>query len=151
MTPDPAVRQTRPDEIERYLPAAIAMFLEEVGVDPRLGDGGAGYRARVAELIGAGRAFVRFEQGEVVFKAEIGALSSRVGQIQGVWVHPEWRGRGLGQSGTAAVVAHLVRAAPRREPLRQRVQHPRPARLRAHRVRAGRLVRHRAVLIPGPD
>ena len=110
VTPDPAVRQTRPDEIERYLPAAIAMFLEEVGVDPRLGDGGAGYRARVAELIGAGRAFVRFEHGEVVFKAEIGALSSRVGQIQGVWVHPEWRGRGLGQSGTAAVVAHLVRA-----------------------------------------
>lgn len=110
ITPDPTVRQARSPELERYLPAAIAMFVEEVGVDPRLGDGGMGYRARVAELIETGRAFVRFEHGEVVFKAEIGALSSQVGQIQGVWVHPEWRGRGLGQAGTAAVVEHLVRA-----------------------------------------
>ena len=105
---DPEVRQARPEDMDRYLPAAIAMFLEEVGVDPRLGDGGAGYRARVGELISSGRAFVRFENGEVVFKAEVGALSTRVGQIQGVWVHPEWRGRGLGQAGTAAVVEHLV-------------------------------------------
>jgi len=108
--PDPLVRRTRPDEMERYLPAAIAMFIEEVGVDPRLGDGGVGYRARVAELIAAGRAFTRIENGEVVFKAEIGALSTRVGQIQGVWVHPDRRGEGIGAAGTATVVDHLVRA-----------------------------------------
>jgi len=106
--PDPHVRRVVPSELDTYLPAAIAMFIEEVGVDPRLGDGGASYRSRVAELISAGRAFARFEDGEVVFKAEIGALSATVGQIQGVWVHPEWRGRGLGTAGTAAVVQHLV-------------------------------------------
>lgn len=106
---DPLVRPVRPDELDRYLPAAIAMFTEEVGVDPRLPDGGAGYRARVAELIAAGRAFARFEAGEVVFKAEIGAMSSTVGQIQGVWVHPDWRGQGLAAGATAAVVARLLR------------------------------------------
>ncbi|MCX6465633.1 MAG: GNAT family N-acetyltransferase [Pseudonocardiales bacterium] len=106
--PDPLVRAVRPDELDRYLPAAIAMFTEEVGIDPRAGDGGAGYRSRVAELISAGRAFARFEGDEVVFKAEIGALSSRVGQIQGVWVHPAVRGRGLGTAGTAAVVERLT-------------------------------------------
>lgn len=111
--PDPLVRPVRPEELERYLPAAIAMFTEEVGVDPRLGDGGAGYRARVAELVTAGRAFARFEDGEVVFKAEIGAMSATVGQIQGVWVRPERRGRGLGTAGTAAVVDRLVRGAGR--------------------------------------
>lgn len=105
---DPYVRPVRPDELERYLPAAIAMFTEEVGVDPRLGDGGAGYRSRVAELLAAGRAFARFEGDQVVFKAEIGALSSQVGQIQGVWVHPERRGHGLGTAGTAAVVERLA-------------------------------------------
>ena len=110
VAPDPFVRRARPDDMERYLPSAIAMFLEEVGVDPRLGDGGAGYRARVGELIAAGRAFTRMEDGEVVFKAEIGALSTRVGQIQGVWVHPDRRGEGLGTAGTAAVVDHLVQA-----------------------------------------
>ncbi|HVW44726.1 MAG TPA: GNAT family N-acetyltransferase, partial [Amycolatopsis sp.] len=63
---------------------------------------------RVAELISSGRAFARFEGGEVVFKAEIGALSRSVGQIQGVWVNPERRSQGLGGAGTAAVVSHLV-------------------------------------------
>lgn len=106
--PDPLVRAVRPDELDRYLPAAIAMFAEEVGIDPTAGDGGAGYRARVAELIATGRAFARFEGGEVVFKAEIGALSRRVGQLQGVWVHPRRRGQGLGAIGTAAVVERLV-------------------------------------------
>ncbi|ONI70422.1 GNAT family N-acetyltransferase [Actinosynnema sp. ALI-1.44] len=107
--PDPLVRPVRPEELDRYLPAAIAMFIEEVGVDPRIGDGGAGYRARVAELIAGGRAFARFEGGDVVFKAEIGALSKSVGQIQGVWVHPDRRGSGIGTAGTAAVVERLVK------------------------------------------
>ncbi|MFL6144555.1 MAG: GNAT family N-acetyltransferase [Labedaea sp.] len=111
--PDPLVRPVRPDELDRYLPAAIAMFIEEVGVDPRTGDGGASYRARVAELIATGRAFARFEGGEVVYKAEIGALSQLVGQIQGVWVHPDRRGHGLGSAGTAAVVDRLVRGMQR--------------------------------------
>jgi predicted GNAT family acetyltransferase len=106
---DPLVRPVRPDELDRYLPAAVAMFTEEVGVDPRFPDGGAGYRARVAELIAAGRAFARFEGGEVVFKAEIGAISSTVGQIQGVWVHPDRRGHGLAAAATAPGVLRLHR------------------------------------------
>ncbi|TCP49185.1 hypothetical protein EV191_1097 [Tamaricihabitans halophyticus] len=105
---DSLVRQVRIEELDAYLPAAIAMFIEEVGIDPCAGDGGVGYRARVAELISSGRAFARYEHGELVFKAEIGALSSKVGQIQGVWVHPAHRGQGLGTAGTAAVVNHLV-------------------------------------------
>ncbi|MFE2757647.1 GNAT family N-acetyltransferase [Actinosynnema sp. NPDC059335] len=106
---DPLVRPVRPDELDRYLPAAIAMFIEEVGVDPCAEDGGASYRARVAELIAGGRAFARFEGGDVVFKAEIGAMSARVGQIQGVWVRPDRRGRGIGAAGTAAVAERLVK------------------------------------------
>jgi uncharacterized protein len=108
VAPDPFVRPVRPAELDRYLPAAVAMFTEEVGVDPRAGDGGAGYRSRVAELVAAGRAFARFEDGQVVFKAEIGAMSAQVGQIQGVWVNPAWRGRGLGTAGTAAVSERLA-------------------------------------------
>ena len=100
---DAAVRRVRVDELDAYLVAAIDMFIGEVGIDPRVGDGGRGYRRRVANLIAAGRAFARFEHGRVVFKAEIGSQSPAVGQIQGVWVHPEWRGHGLGTAGTAAV------------------------------------------------
>src|ERR1700743_524102 len=105
---DTEVRQVRPEELDAYLVAAVDMFIGEVGVDPRLGDGGRGYRRRVASLIAAGRAWARFEQGQVVFKAEGGSQSPRVGQIQGVWVHPEWRGLGLGTAGTAMVAAVVV-------------------------------------------
>ncbi len=105
---DPGVRRVRVEELDAYLVAAVDMFIGEVGVDPRAGDGGRGYRRRVAGLIAAGRAFARFEQGRVVFKAEIGSQSPAVGQIQGVWVHPEWRGHGLGTAGTASVAAAVM-------------------------------------------
>jgi len=105
---DPGVRQVKPDELDTYLVAAIDMFIGEVGVDPRLGDGGRGYRRRVSSLIAAGRAWARFENGEVVFKAEVGSQSPTVSQIQGVWVHPEWRGKGLGTAGTATLAAVIV-------------------------------------------
>lgn len=105
---DPGVRRVRVDELEPYLVAAIDMFIGEVGIDPRLGDGGRGYRRRVAGLIAAGRAWARFEHGKVIFKAEVGSQSPAVGQIQGVWVHPEYRGHGLGTAGTAAVVASVI-------------------------------------------
>ncbi|GJO51886.1 GNAT family N-acetyltransferase [Mycobacterium marinum] len=105
---DPEVRQVRPEELDAYLVAAVDMFIGEVGIDPRLGDGGRGYRRRVASLIAAGRAWARFEHGEVIFKAEVGSQSPAVGQIQGVWVHPERRGLGLGTAGTATLAAVTV-------------------------------------------
>lgn len=105
---DTEVRQVRPDELDAYLAAAVDMFIGEVGVDPRLGDGGRGYRRRVANLIAAGRAWARFEQGTAVFKAEVGSQSPAVSQIQGVWVHPERRGHGLGSAGTATLASVVV-------------------------------------------
>lgn len=106
---DPAVRRVQPDEIDVVLPACVAMFTEEVGVSPTSGDGGALYRARVAELIGEGRSFARIEDGRVLFKAEVGAATRDACQVQGVWVDPTLRGQGLGTAGTAAVV-ELARA-----------------------------------------
>ncbi|MFZ0325418.1 MAG: GNAT family N-acetyltransferase [Actinomycetes bacterium] len=102
--PDPLVRPVRPDEIDLVLPACIAMFTEEVGVSPLAHDGGSLYRTRVAELIAAGRAFARIEEGRVVFKAEVGATTPSACQVQGVWVDPARRGEGLAAPGMAAVV-----------------------------------------------
>jgi predicted GNAT family acetyltransferase len=106
---DPLVRRVRPDQLDVLFPASVAMFTEEVGVSPLGVDRGAGYRARVAELISAGRAFARIEDGEVVFKAEIGAVTPQACQVQGVWVRPGSRGRGLAAPGVAAVVAEALR------------------------------------------
>ena len=101
---EPGVRRVRIDELETLLPASIAMFTEEVGVSPIGNDGGALYRARVAELVSEGRAFALIEDGRVLFKAEVGSATNQACQIQGVWVDPSLRGEGLGARGTAAVV-----------------------------------------------
>jgi uncharacterized protein len=105
---DPLVRRVHPDELDVLMPACVAMFTEEVGVSPLACDGGAMYRARVAELVRSGRAFARIERGQVVFKAEIGAVSPAACQVQGVWVTPERRGQGLSHGGMAAVVEQAL-------------------------------------------
>jgi predicted GNAT family acetyltransferase len=100
VAPDPQVRLVEPGELDILLPAAVAMFTEEIGVPPESVDL---YRARVAELIAARRCFARIEAGRVLFKAEVGAATTIACQVQGVWVTPALRGRGLGAAGTAAV------------------------------------------------
>ncbi|MEI5034765.1 MULTISPECIES: GNAT family N-acetyltransferase [unclassified Streptomyces] len=108
VTPDPLVRRIRKDETEVLMPACVAMFTEEVGISPLAGDGGLLYQARVAELIGTGRSFARIDDGKVVFKAEIGAATPQACQIQGVWVAPEHRGKGLSETGMAAVLRYAL-------------------------------------------
>lgn len=110
---DSRVRVTRSDEFSVLFPACVAMFTEEVGYSPLGIDGGASYAQRVRFLIEHGRSFVYTKPGEdgkpeVVFKAEIGALTPQVAQIQGVWVAPKYRGEGRSIGGMAAVV-DLVR------------------------------------------
>jgi predicted GNAT family acetyltransferase len=108
VAPEPGVRRVRIDELDTLLPACVAMFTEEVGVSPVASDGGALYRARVAELIAEGRAFALIEDGCVKFKAEIGSATPQACQVQGVWVEPALRGSGLGTRGTAAVVGYAL-------------------------------------------
>ena len=110
--PDPEVRRVRPHELDILVPACVAMFTEEVGISPLGADGGASYRSRIAELVAAGRAFARIQDGRVVFKAELGSVSSAACQVQGVWVPPDLRGRGLAVPGMAAVAELAREAAP---------------------------------------
>jgi predicted GNAT family acetyltransferase len=109
VAPDFRVKPVTPDQIDALLPACIAMFTEEVGVSPVGDDNGNSYRARVSELVHAGRAFAWFEDGHVVFKAEIGAVTEQACQIQGVWTHPALRGRGIAAAGMSAVVEYALR------------------------------------------
>lgn len=110
---DPEVRVARPNQLERYLAAAATMFTEELGVSPHVSPGTAAFHARIRNLIAERRAFVRADhRGQVVFKAEIGAVTPHTAQVQGVWVRPDLRGRGVGTAGLATVLAHALTLAP---------------------------------------
>jgi uncharacterized protein len=105
--PDPLVRYSTQDDFPALLPACVKMFVEEVGYSP-ITLSAAAYSDRVRTLIAERRSFVRTSPpagpGEIVFKAELGAVSRAVAQVQGVWVAPARRGRGYSETGMAAVV-----------------------------------------------
>lgn len=110
--PDPRVRAARPDELDLVVPAAAAMFAEELEASPFERDGGAGFRARLSALIDARRVLVRIDDGEVLYKAEIGSVTADATQIQGVWVRPDLRGAGLGTAAMSATLMYALRLAP---------------------------------------
>jgi len=105
---DPEVRLATEDEVSIVMPAAEAMFTEEIGYPPYRGSGST-YRAGVAALIRRGHTLVRVEEGRVVFKADFGSVALGAAQVQGVWVHPELRGRGLAVPAMASVVEHALK------------------------------------------
>jgi predicted GNAT family acetyltransferase len=109
VTPDPQVRRTSRADIAEVYPACVAMYTEEVGVSPEHGGGAELYRARVLQLMSRGWSFARFDDsGRLLFKAEVACASPHAAQIQGVYVVPDMRGRGLATAGMAAV-AEIVR------------------------------------------
>lgn len=110
ITSDPMVRHARTEDLEEFFAASVEMYTEEIGASPIAHDGGSSYRYRIAQLIRDGFAFVRVEDGRVIFKAELGAVSGGCAQLQGVWVHPDRRGEGIGSAATAGVL-RLARGA----------------------------------------
>jgi predicted GNAT family acetyltransferase len=100
---NPGVRRVTLEHWDAYFDAAVKMYTEEVGVSPIQGNS-AGYRFYVRQLITSGRAFALFDGPRVVFKADLGSVSGTVSQVQGVWLDPEVRGRGMAAPAMAAVV-----------------------------------------------
>lgn len=109
--PDPGVRRMGLEHWDAYYEAAVKMYTEEVGVSPVQGNP-AGYRLYVRQLITSGRAFGMTHDGRVIFKADVGSVSGNVCQVQGVWLDPSLRGRGLATSAMAAVVELARTIAP---------------------------------------
>lgn len=101
---DPEVRLATQADLDVLVPACVDMFTAEVGVSPVARGMGPAYRARISEIVAAGRSFVRIEDGVVVFKAEVGSASHEVCQVQGVWVDPDRRGSGVSVPAMASVV-----------------------------------------------
>ena len=108
VAPDPEVRRTTRKDMDELYPACVDMYTEEVGISPEYGGGAELYRARVSQLMNRGWSFARFDDGRLVFKAEVACATPHAAQIQGVWVPPDRRGEGLAAAGMAAVV-ELVR------------------------------------------
>lgn len=90
----------RSDE-DRVLRLSAAMYTEEMGENPMARDPD-GYRRRVRMLISRGWTYVYEAAGQLQFKMDVGCASNHTAQIQGVYVPPDLRGRGVGTTAMSA-------------------------------------------------
>ena len=95
-------------ELDVIVDAQAEMALEESGLDPRLSDL-AGFRHRIAERIERKRVWVKIEEGKVIFKADLFSDTPETVYLEGIWVHPEYRQRGIAKSCMEELVQRLLK------------------------------------------
>lgn len=105
--PEPRLARATASDFDSYFAGAAHMYREELDEDP-LATNPVGYRRYVRSLVDEGRAFAIVENGRVIFKADLGAVSRHVAQVQGVWVAPDLRGQGLSVPGMAGVTQAIL-------------------------------------------
>lgn len=89
--PQSNVRLAKLSDLDAYTSASIEMFTGEVGLAPfDLVE----YRLRVKSQIESGNSYGWFaNDGRVLFKVDVGAQFNGACQLQGVWLHPDLRGK----------------------------------------------------------
>ena len=93
---DPSVdlRTALPEEIEQVVEAHAAMVVAETGVNPLEIDPD-GFRSRCAERIRGGRVWVWVSDGKLLFKTDVVSETPEAVYIEGLWVDPAVRRRGV--------------------------------------------------------
>jgi len=103
----PELRPAGPDDLPLVVPVHAAMAMEESGVNP-LDKDPEGFRMRCWRRIAQGRAWALIEDGQLVFKADIIVDTPEVIYVEGVYVHPDRRGQGIGSRCLAQLSSHLL-------------------------------------------
>lgn len=98
-------------QLEPVAQAQAEIAFLECGVDPMVRDR-EGFLKRVARRIEQGRVFSVVEDGKLMFKADIIAETNETIYLEGVYVDPEYRGKGIGSRCLADLTAHLLSRVP---------------------------------------
>jgi len=89
----PGLRLATEAELEFVMPIQAQLALEESGVDPSKIDP-EGFRKRCLRRIQQQRTWVLFEDGKLIFKADVISETSQVIYLEGIWVREEARNDG---------------------------------------------------------
>jgi predicted GNAT family acetyltransferase len=90
------MRRANLGDLDQIVPVQAAMAEFESGINPCDVDP-EGFRARCARRIEMGRVWVLEQDGKLVFKADIQSDTPDVIYLEGVWVAPTERGKGIGR------------------------------------------------------
>lgn len=85
------------DDLDQIAPVQAGMAEAESGINPLETDPD-GFRARCARRIEMGRVWILKEGETLIFKADVQADTPDVVYLEGVWVNPAERGKGIGRS-----------------------------------------------------
>jgi predicted GNAT family acetyltransferase len=92
----PDLKPATIEELDKIAQINAEMILDECGVDPLIRDP-AGFRARLARRINQHRIWIWKQNDRVIFKADIFAETPEMIYLEGVYVDPNQRRRGIGQ------------------------------------------------------
>jgi predicted GNAT family acetyltransferase len=90
------LRRATVEDLDKIAPVQASMAEDESGTNPLEVDPD-GFRARCARRIEMGRVWVLEEGGRLIFKADIQSDTPEVVYLEGVWVNPSERGKGVGR------------------------------------------------------
>jgi uncharacterized protein len=90
------LRRATLEDLDKIAPVQASMAEEESGKNPMEIDPD-GFRARCARRIEMGRVWLLEEDGRLVFKADVQSDTPDVVYLEGVWVNPSERGKGIGR------------------------------------------------------
>src|SRR5882724_1006274 len=91
----PGLRLATVDDLDLVVPAHAQTALYESGIDPLAADP-EGFRKRCSRRIEQGQTWVWVEDGRLMFKTEVLTDTPEVAYLEGVWVDPAERGKGVG-------------------------------------------------------
>lgn len=105
--PVQGLRRAMLRDLEMLLPVHAALASQETGVNPMEKDPN-GFRLRLARRIEQGRVWVLFENGRLIFKADIVSDTPEVNYLEGIYVAPENRGQGIGSHCLSQLTRNLL-------------------------------------------
>ncbi len=102
------IQRANPENAQVVSEAQAQLFIEATGVDPREKDS-EGFSKRVQARIEHKRTWIKLENEEVVFKAELQSLTPEVAYLEGVWTREDKRKQGIAGSCLNELVHRLLK------------------------------------------
>ena len=102
------LRQATVDDLPTLLPVYAEMIVDESGVNPMEKDP-EGFSIRWERRIEMGRVWVWIKGGKLVFNADVICDSTEVIYLEGIYVHPQERGKGYGLRCLSQLSSNLLR------------------------------------------
>jgi predicted GNAT family acetyltransferase len=93
--PDAHLRPATLDELEELKLVNAAFIEEECGINPLTRDA-RGFTARLARRISKNKLWIVVRDDEIIFKADVFAKTPQAAYLEGIYVSPNFRGRGIG-------------------------------------------------------